>query len=80
MTKFRASPFKLPFKRCLITGCLQSTHFRLETKQRQTSLLSEPVAIFNFDQVAGVWQGNIGKIPTKETAAAERVGDCDPPG
>ena len=27
-----------------------------------------------------IHQGNIGKIPTKETVVAERVGDCDPPG
>jgi hypothetical protein len=26
-----------------------------------------------------IHQGNIGKIPTKETVVAHRVGDCDPP-
>jgi len=26
-----------------------------------------------------IHQGSIGKIPTKETVVAHRVGDCDPP-
>ena len=26
-----------------------------------------------------IHQGSIGKIPTKETVVAQRVGDCDPP-
>jgi hypothetical protein len=65
MTKFRSSPFKLPFKRCLITGCMQSTHFGLDRKQRQTSFLSEPVAIFNFNQVVGVWERHADNVAQK---------------
>jgi hypothetical protein len=63
----KAAPIclKVFLKFGLIAGCLRPAHFGLYRKQRQTSVLSDPVAIFNFNPVVGVGECHADNVAQK---------------